>query len=122
MSSTDLQRLHYQKRIRFQLKTLAETIDEYKFPIEKLILRLDWDQQDLAWTENHFKTFDELLKNNLPLNWAAFEQGLVNHFGIGYDTVEEIVLAYSRTGRWSSVCAAYKRVHPEKKRIRIDLD
>jgi hypothetical protein len=96
-------------KLRYQLRLLGETIDHREYPIPALVLELDWDDCDLNRAHDIFEKYDTKLEASEEINWRAFEMELRDTFGIGYQTVKSIVLAFFDNSQWQSVCTAYAK-------------
>lgn len=100
------------EKLKYQISILASTIDYDKFPVENLILSLNWDDNDLDDAHDIFEKYDqELEENKLDINWVAFEKELEKRFNISYQTVKSIVIAFYKNGQWSAVCYHYAKKH-----------
>ena len=98
-------------KIKYQLKTIGDTIDYEQYPIEHLVIQLDWDDNDLTIANDIFEEYDNKLEEKEDVNWTEFEFKLRNQFGIGYQTVKSIILAFYRNHQWRNVCKGYAEEH-----------
>lgn len=95
------------ERLKYHVRILGETIDSQQYPVESLILSMNWNEQDLNDAHDIFERYDEKINNGEEINWKEFEMELRNHFGIGYQTVKMIILAFYRNHQWTQVCHGY---------------
>lgn len=94
-------------KLKYHIKILSETVDFQQYPVESLILSMNWDEQDINDAHDIFERYDEKIQNKEEINWREFEMELRNHFGIGYQTVKSIILAFYRNHQWTQVCYGY---------------
>lgn len=95
------------KKIKYQLRVLAETIDYDTHPVEALILSMDWNEGDIGRAHDIFEKYDKKIENTEEINWREFEYELRDEFQIGYQTVKSIVLAFYKNHQWTNVCHGY---------------
>ncbi|MFQ2558598.1 hypothetical protein ACK3Z7_04205 [Aeromonas caviae] len=95
------------KKLKYQVRTLGETIDYRTHPVEALILSLDWGEGDIDRAHDIFEKYDNKLEAGEVVNWHEFEHELRDAFGIGYQTVKSIVLAFYANHQWTNVCYGY---------------
>jgi len=98
-------------KIKYQLKTIGVTIDNKQYPIESLVIQLDWDENDLTLANDIFEKYDKMLEAYEDVNWTEFEFNFRDQFGIGYQTVKSIILAFYRNLQWRDVCKGYAEEH-----------
>lgn len=94
-------------KLKYQVRTLAETIDYQAHPVEALILSMDWNEGDIDRAHDIFEKYDNKLHAGEPINWHEFEMELKNEFDIGYQTVKSIILAFFKNHQWTEVCYGY---------------
>lgn len=99
------------EKIKYQLSLLSEVIDHRVYPIPSLVIELDWGEEDLNAAHDIFEECDTKLRNGEKVNWTEFEMNLRTKFGIGYQTVKSIILAFYRNDQWYSVCKGYAKEH-----------
>lgn len=95
------------EKLKYQVRTIGETIDYRAHPVEALILSLDWGEGDIDRAHDIFEKYDNKLEANEAVNWHEFEHELEDAFGIGYQTVKSIVLAFYDNHQWTNVCYGY---------------
>jgi len=95
------------RKLKYQIKTIAYTIDYERYPVESLILEMDWDENQISEAHDIFEKYDNKLREGEEVNWVEFEMELRDHFQIGYQTVKSIVLAFYRNDQWVDVCKGY---------------
>ena len=99
------------EKIKFHMRLIGETIDPRSYPIPFLVIEMDWDDKDLDKAHDIFEKYDNKLEKEEKVNWKEFEMELRNTFGIGYQTVKSIVLAFYRNQQWTRVCAGYAKAY-----------
>jgi hypothetical protein len=98
-------------KLKYQLHLLGEAVDHREYPIPSLVLSLDWDDEDLNKAHDIFEQYDNKMEDGKEVNWRAFEMELRETFGIGYQTVKTIILAFFDNGQWQNVCTAYAKAY-----------
>jgi len=98
-------------KLKYQLHLLGEAVDHREYPIPSLVLSLDWDDEDLNKAHDIFEQYDNKMEDGKEVNWRAFEMELRETFGIGYQTVKTIILAFFDNGQWQNVCIAYAKAY-----------
>lgn len=98
-------------KLKYQLHLLGEAVDHREYPIPSLILSMDWDDDDLNKAHDIFEKYDNMMEDRKEVNWTAFEMELRETFGIGYQTVKTIILAFFDNGQWQNVCTAYAKAY-----------
>lgn len=99
------------EKIKYHIKMIAESIDSREHPIASLVISMDWDGDDLNRAHDVFEKYDNMLENKDEVNWTQFEMELKETFGIGYQTVKSIILAFYRNHQWTEVCKLYAYSH-----------
>ena len=94
-------------KIKYQLKMVMETIDFQQYPIQSMVLELDWNEDDLTKANDIFEEYNLKIENEEEINWTEFELKLREQFDIGYQTVKIIILAFFRNHQWVNVCTGY---------------
>ncbi|EJL6658660.1 hypothetical protein QXB71_003913 [Vibrio cholerae] len=95
------------KKLQYHVSVLSDCVDYERYPVERLILSMNWDDAQLNRAHDIFQKYDELLANKEDINWMAFEHELRDEFNIGYQTVKHIVLAFFNNHQWVEVCHGY---------------
>ena len=95
------------KKLQYQVQTLAHCIDYERYPVESLVLSMNWDNSQLNRAHDIFQKYDEKLGKTEERDWFEFEHELRDEFGIGYQTVKSIVLAFFNNHQWVDVCHGY---------------
>lgn len=95
------------EKLKYQISVIAETIDYERFPVESLVLQMDWDESQIDSAHDIFEKYDNKLQAKETINWHDLEVDLKNQFNIGYQTVKLIVLAFYRNDQWIEVCKGY---------------
>lgn len=86
---------------------LGETIDYQNYPVESLIISMDWDDDNIDNAHDIFEKYDNKISENQKINWNDFKNEVQEQFGIGYQTVKQIVLAFYKNHQWEDVCYEY---------------
>jgi len=94
-------------KLKYQVRTIANTIDYETHPVEALILEMDWQDGDINRAHDIFEKYDNKLEAGEEVNWHGFEMELRREFGIGYQTVKSIILAFYMNHQWTNVCHGY---------------
>ena len=105
MSKEDI--LRDLEKLKYQVKILGHTIDSERYPIESLVLGISWDEGQLTKAHDIFEKYDGKLNAKEEINWHAFEKELCDEFGINYQTVKSIILAFYSNHQWTDVCKSY---------------
>ncbi|EGQ8136984.1 hypothetical protein MZJ28_001405 [Vibrio parahaemolyticus] len=95
------------EKLQYHVSILSDCVDYERYPVERLILSMNWDDAQLNRAHDIFQKYDELLTNEEDVNWMAFEHELRDEFNIGYQTVKHIVLAFFNNHQWVEVCHGY---------------
>lgn len=95
------------EKLKYQVRTIAETIDYQTHPIEALIMSMDWGEGDIDRAHDIFEKYDNKLHSGESVDWNAFENELKNEFNIGYQTVKSIILSFYSNHQWTEVCYGY---------------
>lgn len=95
------------KKLQYQVRILSQCVDYERYPVEFLILEMNWDDGQLNKAHDIFEKYDEKLHKKEDINWREFEMELRDEFSIGYQTVKSIILAFYRNHQWMEVCHGY---------------
>ncbi|MCH7974847.1 MAG: DUF1878 family protein [Bacteroidetes bacterium] len=98
-------------KIKYHLRLLADTLYDENYPIESLVIELDWSREDLDAAHNIFEEYDKKVEKEEKINWTEFEFRIRDKFGIGYQTVKLIILAFYKNHQWTNVCKGYAKEH-----------
>ena len=96
-------------KIKYHIKMLGEAIDNKENPITSLVISMDWDDETLDKAHDIFERYHKKLEAKEKIEWSQFEIDLRHTFGINYQTIKSIVLAFYREHRWTEVCIHYAR-------------
>lgn len=100
------------KKLKYQMGILISTIDSDKYPVESLILSLNWDDDDLNAAHDIFEKYDNKIEaKEENINWSAFEHELRDRFDLGYQTVKSIIIAFYKNHQWVEVCYQYAKAY-----------
>jgi len=94
-------------KLKYKVRTIGNTIDYQAYPIEALILEMDWGEGDIDRAHDIFEEYDNKLEAKEEVSWNKFEMKLRNEFDIGYQTVKSIVIAFYKNHQWTNVCYGY---------------
>lgn len=95
------------KKLEYQVSVLSGCIDYERYPVESLILDMNWDDSQLNKAHDIFQIYDEKLERKEEVDWTEFEHRLRDEFSIGYQTVKSIILAFYNNHQWVDVCYGY---------------
>ncbi|SMF08690.1 MULTISPECIES: hypothetical protein [Pseudomonas] len=95
------------EKLKYQVHILGNTIDYQSYPVESLILSMDWGEQDINRAHDIFEKYDDKLIAKEKVNWGEFESELKTEFNIHYQTVKSIILAFYKNHQWTNVCYGY---------------
>ena len=76
-------------------------------PVGSLVISLNWTEKDLERAHDIFEKYDDLLEDNQAINHHSIEADFRNEFGIGYQRMKSIILAFFRNNQWIEVCVAF---------------
>lgn len=102
---------HENDKRGFQLEQITNTIDNRRHPIEHLVLRMDWSEDDLRAANDIFEKYDRSMDSGEEIDWHKFEFDLEDRFGVSYQGVKPIILAFFRNSQWPDVCRGYASKH-----------
>lgn len=95
------------QKLRYQIEILSECVDYERYPVEHLILSMNWDESQINKAHDIFEDYDKLLQNNMQVDWSGFERILCDEFKINYQIIKSIILAFYRNHQWTAVCRGY---------------
>jgi hypothetical protein len=95
------------EKIKYHIELLSEALDPSDHPIASLIISNDWIRADLDAAHDIFERYDKQLEMDNSINWHNFEKAFLDRFGINYQGLKSIVLAFFRNGQWTDVCTEY---------------
>lgn len=95
------------EKLQYQVSVLSECVDYDRYPVQRLILSMNWDDAQLNKAHDIFQVYDKKLENGEEVNWTEFEMALRAEFDIGYQTVKSIILAFFNNHQWVDVCHGY---------------
>lgn len=94
-------------RLAYHISLLGQTLDHEKYPVEALVLNMNWDRAELEKAHDIFEQWDQRLENGEVMNTTAFESDFDRELGISYQGLKSIILAFYRNHQWTNVCEAY---------------
>jgi hypothetical protein len=98
------------QRLRFQITKLSESLDSKEYPIQCLVISLNWSEKDLNDADGIFEEYDRILKDKTTSNpLVGFETKLRDRLRIDYQTVQRVILAFYDGGKWVDVCKGYAK-------------
>lgn len=95
------------EKLSYHIEMIGRTIDHQSYPIEALVLSMNWNRTEL---ENVFKFFEDWeikRKNNATIDSAPFESDFTKRFNLNYQGLKPVILAFWRNGQWTELCEAY---------------
>lgn len=99
------------KKLKYQMSLVGESLDSREHPIATLVIAMNWDDQDLDKAHDIFEKFEKIIKTGEEPNWVDFESDFSLQFGIGYQTLKMVVLAFHRNFQWTRVCEVYAKAN-----------
>ncbi|WP_422059821.1 DUF1878 family protein [Sphingopyxis sp.] len=105
MNSEDIEKII--DKLAYHVSLLGLTIDHEKYPVESLVLDMNWNRAELEKVHDIFEQWDQRLENGEVMNTAAFESDFDRELGISYQGLKSVVLAFYRNHQWTNVCEAY---------------
>ena len=100
------------KKLKYQIDILKSTINSEQYPIESLLLSLNWNEEDLNDAHDIFEIFDNKLEQKEEeISWSSFESQLKSRFNIGYQTIKQVINAFYKNSQWIDVCYHYAKAY-----------
>lgn len=99
------------EKLKYQMQLVGESLSSEDHPIASLVIAMNWDDDDLNKAHDIFEKYDSQLESGETPNWYQFEADFKDDFGIGYQTLKSIVLAFYRNYQWTTVCYEYAKKH-----------
>lgn len=97
------------EKLQYQMQLVGESLDSRSNPIASLVISMDWNNKDLDMAHDIFEKYDAILSSGEPPNWSAFENDFNNSFGVSYQSLKSIILAFHRNFQWTTVCEYYAK-------------
>lgn len=97
------------KKLKYHVSML-NTLEVYESnPIGSLVVSFNWSEKDLEKAHDIFEKYDKQLSQEKKVNGlhSLIEQDFQIEFGIGYQRVKSIVLAFFRNNQWIDVCVEF---------------
>lgn len=95
------------EKLVYHVSLLGETIDYEKYPVEALILSMNWARVDLNKAHDIFERWDQRLENGGAMSTSEFESDFDRELGISYQGLKSVILAFYRNHQWTNVCEVY---------------
>ncbi|WII92214.1 hypothetical protein QEO94_05990 [Kingella negevensis] len=76
-------------------------------PVGSLVISLNWSENDLEKAHDIFEKYYNLLEDNQIINYLSIEADFESEFGIGYQRMKSVILAFFRNNQWIEVCVAF---------------
>jgi hypothetical protein len=95
------------QKLLYQVSILGQTIDYEKYPVESLIMGMNWGREDLDKAHDIFERWDNRLEKGEKISSGEFEADFQRELNISYQGLKSIVLAFYRNSQWTNVCEAY---------------
>lgn len=108
------------EKLRFQIRCLAEHLDLKDDPMLRLVLRLNWGEQDLVAVHEIIEAYGNLLESDKESTLPEFEKKLRDRFGLDHQEVKAIVLAFYDSGQFVEVCRRAAALDPVSEYQRIN--
>lgn len=94
-------------KLQYHVSLLGQSIDYEKYPVEYLVISMNWDRDDLNKAHDIFEKWEKVIEQGHKISSAEFENDFSNELGISYQGVKSVILAFYRNGQWTDVCEAY---------------
>lgn len=100
-------------KVKFQLELLSSSLSFEENPIAVLVNSLNWSSDDLDKAHDIFEKYDKMLENDKKdlINGYGFESEFEQEFGISYQTLKMIVLAFYYNSQWVDLCIEYAKAN-----------
>lgn len=95
------------KKLIYHVSLIGETIDNENYPVESLILSMNWSRADITKAHDIFERWNKRLENGEKMSTAEFERDFDTELGVGYQSLKSIILAFYKNYQWTNVCEAY---------------
>lgn len=94
-------------KLKFHVRMLGRALPTESHSVESMVVSFDWSEEDLDAVHDIFEEYDGKLNGGEDIKWMEFEHKLRERFGIGYQRVKIIVLAFYDSQQWTQVCRGY---------------
>lgn len=94
-------------KIQFQITTIGQAIDYERYPMEALVISMDWGREELNTAHDIFEKWEKILEEGKEMNSHAFEKDFADALNLNYQGLKPVVLSLYRNGQWTDVCEAY---------------
>lgn len=95
------------EKLQYQVSILGQTVDYESYPVQSLIMGMNWGPGDIDKAHDIFEDWDKRLEDGETMNSGAFEAAFDEALGVGYQGLKSIVVAFWENGQWTNVCEAY---------------
>lgn len=95
------------KKLKYHISILAQTVDYQSYPVESLILSMDWTQDELNDAHDIFDKWDKVLRSGGKITPSEFEWDFKEKFNLSYQSVKSVVNAFYKNDQWTNVCEAF---------------
>lgn len=102
-------------KIKYHIKLLNSAVDREKFPIESLIVDMNWSKNHFKACNKIFEKYDSLVTKNGQVNTENFEFELKDQFNADKVKIRKMVSAFHRADQWVGICFRYaeNNQHPD---------
>lgn len=94
-------------KLRYQVSVLGQTIDYDRYPVESLILSMDWGPGEIDKAHDIFERWEARINAGNKINKYEFEQEFESTLGLTYQGLKSVVIAFWENSQWTSVIEAY---------------
>ena len=94
-------------QLEYRVSILGQAIDYDRFPIEALIMSMDWGRSDIDKVHDVFERWDNRLEKGEKINRSEFEKVFEQAVGVTYQGLKSILIAFWENHQWTNVCEAY---------------
>lgn len=95
------------KKLQYHVSILGHTVDSDKYPVEALILGMNWSEDEINKVHDIFERWNKNLENGEKMSVGEFEEDFGKELGISYQELKSIISAFYRNGQWTNVCESY---------------
>ncbi|MBL7190799.1 hypothetical protein ISS30_03810 [bacterium] len=96
------------RKLRFHIEKLNEALEnDEERQLTSLIIRLNWDQDDLKSVHSIFEDFHKKLEKGETPEWSEFKETFETKLGVDHQALKDVIRAFYKRGDWKDVCKKY---------------
>ncbi|MCV6608682.1 MAG: hypothetical protein OIF32_10745 [Campylobacterales bacterium] len=102
-------------KIKYHIRLLNKSIDREEYPLEALIVDMNWTENQFKACNKIFQKYDALVTKNGEVNSENFEFELKDQFDISKEKIRMVVNAFYKKDMWVGICFRYaeENQHPD---------